>query len=255
MVARDDREAIKRALSELRDDRTWLVLEPLRWVLEAIDKHSKPYQVIVLEQVPQVLPVWEAYEEALKELGYSVACGVLRAEQYGVPQTRKRAILIARFGREKSVALPDPSHRLYKKGFSPDTGELGLEPWVSMGEVLDRDEDFFVISNYGSGGNPKARGRRGSREPSATVTGKIFRNRIVSKNDVLLPRLTASEAGRLQSFPKDYPWSGRDIGQQIGNAVPPRLAMHVLCAAFGWGKPDEGSLSALDHWAAEKDSD
>jgi DNA (cytosine-5)-methyltransferase 1 len=42
-----------------------------------------------------------------------------------------------------------------------------------------------------------------------------------------------SEAGRLQTFPADYPWSGKDVSQQIGNAIPPRLAAHVLAAALG----------------------
>ena len=44
-------------------------------------------------------------------------------------------------------------------------------------------------------------------------------------------RLTLAEAGHLQTFPLDFPWSGSDIGQQIGNAIPPRLAVHVLAAA------------------------
>lgn len=45
--------------------------------------------------------------------------------------------------------------------------------------------------------------------------------------------LPAREAGALQSFPADHPWSGRDIGQQIGNAVPPRLGAALLTAALG----------------------
>ncbi|CPW61624.1 Uncharacterised protein [Mycobacteroides abscessus subsp. bolletii] len=46
-------------------------------------------------------------------------------------------------------------------------------------------------------------------------------------------RLSHQEAGRLQTFPYDFPWSGNDIGQQIGNAIPPRLAVHVLAQALG----------------------
>ncbi|MEU6050937.1 DNA cytosine methyltransferase [Streptomyces xanthochromogenes] len=251
MVAREDREEIAKDLAKLEDERTGLVLEPLRWALEAIDDRDAPYRAIVLEQVPAVLPVWEAYAEALKEEGYSVDCGLLRTEAYGVPQTRKRAVLIARRGTE-AVALPDATHRTYRKGIPRDVGDKDLQPWRTMADVLDRTSPFLVISNYGTGGDPKARGRRASSEPSATVTGKISRNRVVSLDGAELERFTPSEAGRLQTFPADYPWAGKDVGQQIGNAVPPRLAMHILSAAFGWGAPTEEALLSLERWKSEE---
>ncbi|MFF7224128.1 DNA cytosine methyltransferase [Streptomyces massasporeus] len=251
MVARESREEIAKDLSKMEDERTGLVLEPLRWALEAIDDHDKPYRAIVLEQVPAVLPVWEAYAKALQGEGYSVDCGLLRTEAYGVPQTRKRAVLIARRG-AGSVELPDPTHRTYRKGVPRESGDSHLQPWRTMNDVLKRESTFLVISNYGTGGDPKARGRRGSWEPSATVTGKISRNRVVSLDGDELERFSFSEAGRLQTFPTDYPWSGRDVGQQIGNAVPPRLAMHVLCAAFGWAPPSDALLARLETWKTEK---
>lgn len=98
MTARVDREQIVSDLANLDDERTGLVLEPLRWILEAIDVQKKPYEAIVLEQVPAVLPVWEAYARALQNEGYSVDFGLLLTEAYGVPQTRKRAVLVARRG-------------------------------------------------------------------------------------------------------------------------------------------------------------
>ncbi|MEU7748645.1 DNA cytosine methyltransferase [Nonomuraea sp. NPDC049158] len=251
MVAREDREEIDRDLAKLEDERTGLVLEPLRWALEAIDdERNTAYRAIVLEQVPAVLPVWEAYAEALDDEGYSVDCGILRTEEYGVPQTRKRAVLIARKGGEK-VPLPQPTHRSYRKGVPREAGDEGLLEWRTMADVLDRRSPFLVISNYGTGGDPKARGRRASWEPSATVTGKISRNRVVSLDGAELERFSLAEAGCLQTFPVDYPWSGRDVGQQIGNAVPPRLAMHILCAAFGWNRPDESLLQSLKTWRSE----
>lgn len=103
-------------------------------------------------------------------------------------------------------------------------------PWETMEQSLDRSGSFTVVSNYGTGGNPKARGRRRSCEPSATVTGKIRRNRLTGPGGLTSDRFTLAEAGRLQTFPIDYPWSGRDVAQQIGNAIPPRLAAHVLAA-------------------------
>lgn len=48
-------------------------------------------------------------------------------------------------------------------------------------------------------------------------------------------RVTIEEASILQTFPADYPWQGTKTKQfqQVGNAVPPRLALHVLAEATG----------------------
>ncbi|MFE2485983.1 DNA cytosine methyltransferase [Streptomyces mirabilis] len=214
--------------TEFADPRTPLVLEPLRWTVEAIDL-SRPYQAIVLEQVREALPVWEAYADMLRLEGYSVATGVLATEQYGLPQTRKRAVLIARLVGD--AVLPAPTHRPYRKGVPQHEGDPALLPWVSMGEALDRPQPFTVISNYGTGGDPKNRGQRTSAEPAFTVTGKISRFRILD-GDGNETRFSHSEAGVLQGFPADWPWSGADIAQQIGNACPVTLGVPLIKAAI-----------------------
>lgn len=215
-------------LGGFADERTGLVLEPLRWALEAL-RANRPYESIVLEQVPAVLPVWEAFGTVLKRHGYGVEIGILRSEEFGVPQTRRRAILIARLG-DPTVQLPIATHEPFIKG-DRRRPAFGRQPWISMGQALVRDSSFTVISNYGSGGDPRNRGQRHSDEPSATVTGKVMRNRLrLAGGD--WSRLSHHEAGILQTFPHDFPWSGSDIGQQIGNAIPPRLAVHALAEAL-----------------------
>jgi DNA (cytosine-5)-methyltransferase 1 len=226
-------EAIERGeditgdLDDLSDERTGLVLEPLRWALDA----GAEYDAIILEQVPAVLPVWQAYARVLEKRGYSVDCGILHTEDFGVPQTRRRAILIAR--RDGEAKLPEPTHRRYRKDQARGEGDKRLLPWKTMGEALGWSGQFKVVSNYGTGGDPKARGERLSTQPAFTVTGKVSRNRLVGRPQGMPDRFTDFEAGKLQTFPPDYPWSGRAVAQQIGNAIPPRLAAHVLAAALG----------------------
>ncbi|TWD73146.1 DNA (cytosine-5)-methyltransferase 1 [Kribbella amoyensis] len=239
-------------LHELDDERTGLVLEPLRWALEA-HALQRPYEAIVLEQVPAVLPVWAGIAEALEGIGYKASYGVLHTEEYGVPQTRRRAILIAR--RDEKPELPAPTHRRFRRGVERLAGDPDLLPWETMGGALKRSGGFTVISNYGTGGDPKLRGRRTSVEPAATVTGKVSRNRLVSSDGAELDRFTLSEAGRLQTFPADYPWSGKDVSQQIGNAIPPLLAAHVLAAAL-LRDVEQAALRAFvdQNWFSVKDS-
>jgi DNA (cytosine-5)-methyltransferase 1 len=205
------------------DERSTLVLEPLRWALEAADL-GRPYRAIVLEQVPQVLPMWETYAELLRVEGYHVATGVLYAEEHGVPQTRRRAVLVANI--DHPVALPAPTRRAYRA----NSGDLPAP--AAMADALPHRGEFTVISNYGTGGDARNRGRRHSSEPAFTVTGKINRNRIVNPDGTEQPRFTPGEAGALQGFPVDYPWSGQDWPQQIGNAVPVGLGRAVIQAAL-----------------------
>ncbi|MFF4019264.1 DNA cytosine methyltransferase [Streptomyces sp. NPDC001843] len=265
------------------DERTGLVLQPLRWIVEKQLK-AEPYEVVVLEQVPTVLPVWKRYRDILRTLGYDADCHILHTEEYGVPQTRRRAVLIARYrgAAGQGVEFPAATHQRYRKGaerlpaqecemqngtdeqsslFEPPSQLSGPKPWVSMGDALKdtRSTEFVVRSNYGSGGDPKKRGLRTSHMPAATVTGKVRRNMVfdlkgIDKNGdpELGPeqeRFTLPEAGLLQTFPAAYPWQGSDVAQQIGNAIPPLLAVHVLCTALGL---DEGrkqrAIEALKSW-------
>ncbi|WP_369023001.1 DNA cytosine methyltransferase [Nocardia cyriacigeorgica] len=225
-------------LAQLDDVRTQLVLEPLRWALEAV-RWSKPYEVIVLEQVPAVFPIWIEIGKILESYGYKALPQLLETERFGIPQTRRRAILIARLG---GAPIPlRPTHRKYRKGFGPSPEEVDLPTWKSMGEALGRKDEFVVVSNYGTGGVPEARGERRHDEPAFTVTGKVSRNRFTI-NGQHVRNLTIDDAGILQTFPSDFPWSGKDIAQQIGNAIPPRLAAHVLCTAVFGHQPDRDAL-------------
>lgn len=117
---------------EKHDMRTALVLTPLAYVYR-----DRP-RLVTFEQVPTVLPVWEACAEVMREWGYDVKVAVLCAEQYGVPQTRKRAILVARL--DGPVSLPTPTHSKYYSR-TPEKLDPGVKKWVSMAEALGWTED------------------------------------------------------------------------------------------------------------------
>jgi DNA (cytosine-5)-methyltransferase 1 len=144
------------------DDRSPLVLEPVRWV-----SVLRPAWV-VCEQVPDVLPFWQAVARWLRALGYSAECGLLSAEQFGVPQTRLRAFLVARL--DSPVRLPVPTHRAYgsRAPDGPDLFGPGLLPWVSMADALGwglRDAPCPVVMT--------ARGRQAG--PSDVLRGSSWR--------------------------------------------------------------------------------
>jgi DNA (cytosine-5)-methyltransferase 1 len=117
--------------AECRDARSLLTVEPLRWTVELRPRW------IALEQVPPVLELWSLFASLLSVHGYESAVGVLSAERYGVPQTRRRAFLIASL--DGPVKLPEPTHRSYSARRAPGRipeDEVGLLPWVSMAEAL-----------------------------------------------------------------------------------------------------------------------
>lgn len=75
--------------------------------------------------------------------------------------------------------------------------------------------------------------RERANRPAPTVTGTV--GHVGGKQAGGHLNLTTAEAARLQGFPDGYPFQGNK-GQrslQIGNAVPPLLAAHVLAAATG----------------------
>ncbi|MCP3758395.1 DNA cytosine methyltransferase [Streptomyces sp. TBY4] len=290
LMAGESDHRIDEDLKSLPDPRTALVLEPLRYAIQATrspNRGHRPYDVIVLEQVPAVEALWRHYAMVLQGMGlpdgtkYKVVVGTLATETYGVPQTRSRAVLIARREGLGKPSLPGPTHYSYeakewnrRNGTSaPDPaadqvhqptldddvvaaskGDDEPDPWRSMRDAIGnpvgshpgRPKPFLVRSNYGSSGNPGRRGVRTDQQPAATVTGRISRFVVFEHLDEKIvyegPRFSMNEAGMLQTFPPDYPWSGTAQAQQVGNAVPPLFGAHLLSAALDLPKPDLEAL-------------
>lgn len=230
---------------EWNDPRSHLVAEPMRWIV------GLEPDWIVLEEVPTVLDLWATYAEELERVGYSTWHGILNAADYGVPQTRKRAILIA--SRLRPVGRPLATHMALTD--EQQTMDLNpLEPWETMEHVAPEGADAFAATNI----RPNTAVRKVT-EPAPTLAFGHERPRWITmaeasfRPDIIAapgwrkpgdgPRQNAAgsvqveawEAGVLQSFRPDYPWTGARTRQyqQIGNAVPPRLAAHVIAEAIG----------------------
>ena len=233
-------------------DKTALVLTPLAYI------HRYRPRFIGMEQVPAVLPVWEAHRGPLEEMGYSVWVGYLTSEMYGVPQTRKRAYLIARRDGIQA-APPTPTHSRYYSR-DPKRMDEGVLPWVSMAEALGwgdfiaekrmgsgmverygdrpgRDAElpaftirgsaggmepggFRLRSNYGTGGDPAKRGECAHDQPSSTVTSKINRVEMISESGTR--KLTVDEAARLQSYPTGWGFTERPALTVTGHGLVTR---------------------------------
>jgi len=239
------------------DPRTPLVLQPLRY----IDLGEPEW--VVMEQVVPVVGLWERIAKVLvTKRGWKGAwAGVLNAADFGVPQTRKRAILIAH--RTRTVHAPEPTHSK-----NPEPTLFGeLEPWVSMGQALGWDGYVEEIRGEGRvarhGERPAVptsephpamttgdyrrrryvldRRQTGAPtvdvgvEPCPTIVGTQLAKGVWTLSDDRTPiKLTIHDGLTLQSFPDDYPIQGNKQQQwmQIGNAVPPRLARHILATVL-----------------------
>lgn len=146
------------------DPRSLLTVEPLRYAVALRPRW------IALEQVPPVLELWTLFASLLAGHGYESAVGVLSAERFGVPQTRKRAFLIASL--DGPVWLPAPTHRSFDPRH-PDRSPVDEEellPWVSMAAALGWTCPAVTYTNCQTSSGRRPRGLfRATDKPARTI--------------------------------------------------------------------------------------
>lgn len=142
------------------DPRAALVLEPLRWA------HAVRPEWIVLEQVPLVARLWSTMAVAFEGLGYRTKVVVVEAADYGVPQTRKRAICLAHRSRWPAVAGATHSEQ----------GTPSRPRWVSMAAALGWGPGRVGFARRDDRGDSpdgyRERDLRETDQPAFTVTEK-----------------------------------------------------------------------------------
>lgn len=206
----------------------WLVREPLRWAKKLYPNW------IICEQVPPVLPIWNEIGAELSMLGYSVWTGMVNAADYGVPQVRKRAFLLA--SNKYLVSPPLPTHNKDESFF--------IHRWTAMEKYVSHNPSEWTLNTGQSW--KKGTGRDNARkillsQPSPTITqqARSWQWRHSDINLFAPVLLSQNEASIFQTFPIDYPFVGskRKKFLQLGNAVPPLLAAHFIAAVSGHSLP------------------
>lgn len=232
----------------VRDERNDLVLQFIRFV-----RGLKP-RTVMIENVPALASNrrLRRLRAELRRLGYSVDVKVLNVVNYGVPQRRRRMVLLAsRFG---TVPSAEGSGTLITVretiGRMPKAGKSG-DPLHDLPERRSLKVARLIAAIPKNGGSRSSLGRRRQLEchkkcdgfkdiygrmtwdaPAPTITGGCVNP---SKGRFLHPHndrtITLREAALLQTFPPDYvislsrgKFAAADL---IGDALPPEFTRQL----------------------------
>ncbi|KAE8151262.1 S-adenosyl-L-methionine-dependent methyltransferase [Aspergillus avenaceus] len=146
------------------------------------------------------------------EIGYSVRWNVLRTDDYGVPQIRRRLVIIASGPGETLPPFPGPTetctiHRAISQipQGTPDhdvnTAVVKARERGFIRPPYDAESLAHTITCSGGEGNYHPSGER---------------------------KFTHRELACLQTFPLSFRFGGKEVTKQIGNAVPPKLATAIF---------------------------
>jgi len=204
--------------------------------------------------------------EAFDVAGYNVQYRVLNSADYGVPQSRRRVIII---GLRKDLGTVDDV--FYPEKIFDKTGEVTGKKWLSakdgIDDLWDKINDTNVLNHtqrdyskakFYPGKKMQGNNRIASDRPAPTIRaehhGNIeahYRTTLDDPNDMSgWRRLSVRETARLQSFPDDFNFacSASSAYKMIGNAVPPVMSWNIARSIFyTLDKLGETSLKETQH--------
>lgn len=247
---------------EVGDDRNSLFKEFVRIV-----KLTNP-KIVIFENVTGILAsknkntlaqIFKSFED----IGYQMDARVLSSEEYGVPETRRRTIIVGTkncaapifpqitHGERGRLAISTVGNALSDlrasdgKVYNHDTEAAQISKKIDLlrlkcipeGKYIryKKDEELYLPKNLrfdvvweelSEGRFRQAKLQRLDRKlPSPT----ILTSRTTYYHPVEHRYLTPREAAACQSFPNDFIFTGSSTSQfrQIGNAVPPLMAMAI----------------------------
>lgn len=215
----------------------------------------------VVENVPEILTSAEfpILEKEIKKRGYNYVYGILNAHDYGVPQRRRRAVIIALRGHQPQLPTPVPAEKRtdvrwaltfpcplslkpdgenWHVGRNPQPKSVERYKCVPPGgnrfDLMEKRPDITPDCWMNKPtGSTDVFGRLEWDQPSLTIRTEFYKP---EKGRYLHPKahrpITHREAARLQTFPDSFNFVGSkvEVARMIGNAVPPTLAYHIALA-------------------------
>lgn len=192
----------------------------------------------------------------MEHIGYTVHKELIDAENFGVPQRRKRMILVGErgdVGNNYSLPKPNGEHHTVREtiGFLPPPPEDGSPhpdyPLHRRDKLSQKNIQRLLALHEGEGrdylpdnllakchrvdsaiiGHRNVYGRMRWDDVAPTITARFDSfTRGMFGHPEQLRSITLCEGALLQTFPIDFMFSGTkvEIARQIGNAVPPKLA-------------------------------
>ena len=178
--------------------------------------------IVIMEEVVGAAAVVGMVAERLTDAGYCVQWQKYVASDHGVPQNRRRLILVA-CKPPYSFSVPERRQPVsiaeaLSRPPVPARGKVVSDATRSRIIEVERSGERLIGGNYALMDTSKPAPTIHTQTHSCTGPYTIRRG-----DDYCT--LSVEEAARLQSFPPDYVFSGSDAARRkvIGNAVPPAL--------------------------------